>query len=264
MSYSQHAKYYNTCEPIAYTQHENCYQTPSINHSNNEAYCNIGIEKTKNIVLGYKESLKEAFSVFLPLGLFTFSGGVGVIQQRFVDQLKWVSNDEFVEMYALAQSLPGPIVCKVLTAISQRRHGFWISLLNLLLFIFPGFVCCLIFGWLMNNYSITAASPIWLINGESGLACAGVGLSAMSAWRVSLSIRKEKGRVRTFVLIMASIVFCVTLLETQLWVLPIMLIVGAIILSFKFNPIAEDMEASSVQDSPENGKSYKYLVMGIV
>ena len=62
-----------------------------------------------------KEKLKRMLSLFLTflkIGGFTFGGGyamIPLIQKAVVDNKKWVTDDDILEIIAIAESTPGPI-----------------------------------------------------------------------------------------------------------------------------------------------------------
>lgn len=52
----------------------------------------------------------EAFSTFSRIGLFTIGGGyamIPLIEAEVVDKKKWISKEEFIDIMAIAQSIPG-------------------------------------------------------------------------------------------------------------------------------------------------------------
>ena len=51
----------------------------------------------------------QSFLIFLKIGLFTIGGGYAMIPliEREIVKKNWMSKDEFMEMFALTQSLPG-------------------------------------------------------------------------------------------------------------------------------------------------------------
>lgn len=55
---------------------------------------------------------KELFWTFFKIGAFTFGGGyamVALLQNEFVEEKKWVTKEEFLDMVAIAESTPGPV-----------------------------------------------------------------------------------------------------------------------------------------------------------
>ena len=58
-----------------------------------------------------KKTCLHLFLQCLYLSAFTFGGGstiIALLQQRFVEKLKWIDKAEMLEMVTLAQSAPGP------------------------------------------------------------------------------------------------------------------------------------------------------------
>ena len=53
---------------------------------------------------------KELFWTFFKIGAFTFGGGyamVALLQNEFVEEKKWLTKEEFLDMVAIAESTPG-------------------------------------------------------------------------------------------------------------------------------------------------------------
>ena len=56
--------------------------------------------------------LRKLFFETLYLSAFTFGGGyviVSLLKKKFVDDLHWISEEEMLDLVAIAQSAPGPI-----------------------------------------------------------------------------------------------------------------------------------------------------------
>lgn len=88
----------------------------------------------------------ELFLVFFKLGAFTFGGGyamIPLIQNEVVNKRKWVKDEEFVDMLALAQSAPGPISLNTALFIGSKQMGFRGSLVAGLGLIIPSFIVIL-------------------------------------------------------------------------------------------------------------------------
>lgn len=53
--------------------------------------------------------LGKLFLTFAKIGAFTFGGGwamISIIEREVVDKQKWLKRDEFLDLLAVAQSLP--------------------------------------------------------------------------------------------------------------------------------------------------------------
>jgi chromate transporter len=68
-------------------------------------------------------SLRELFLAFNRLALQGFGGVLPVAQRELVERLRWLTKDEFVEMLAVSQVLPGPNVVNLALMFGDRRFG---------------------------------------------------------------------------------------------------------------------------------------------
>lgn len=71
--------------------------------------------------------LLELFLTFAKIGLFTFGGGyamISVIEHACVEQKKWITHEELMDMTVIAESTPGPIAINCATYVGFRRGGF--------------------------------------------------------------------------------------------------------------------------------------------
>ena len=52
------------------------------------------------------------FTTFFKIGAFTFGGGyamIPLIQREIVDKKQWATNEDLLDIIAIAESTPGPI-----------------------------------------------------------------------------------------------------------------------------------------------------------
>jgi chromate transporter len=66
------------------------------------------------------------FTTMLSISAFTFGGGfviVSLMKKRLVDELQWLSEEEMLDMTALAQSAPGPIAVNAAILVGRRVAG---------------------------------------------------------------------------------------------------------------------------------------------
>lgn len=68
-------------------------------------------------------SLTDLFWSFSLLALQGFGGVLAVVQRELVERKKWLSEQEFVEDWAVAQILPGPNVVNLSLMIGDRYFG---------------------------------------------------------------------------------------------------------------------------------------------
>lgn len=83
-----------------------------------------------------KKDLSFYWTLFLStftLSAFTFGGGyviVPLMQKRFVNELKWIDEEEMLDLVAIAQSAPGPIAVNTSIIIGYRMAGIRGALLS--------------------------------------------------------------------------------------------------------------------------------------
>ena len=68
----------------------------------------------------------ELFLSFARIGLFTFGGGYAMlplIHADVVEKKKWVSDDDMIDMLAIAESTPGPFAINAATFTGRRVAG---------------------------------------------------------------------------------------------------------------------------------------------
>lgn len=68
-------------------------------------------------------SLTDLFISFTVLALQGFGGVVAVVQRELVERKRWLTQDEFIEDWAVAQVMPGPNVVNLSMMIGARYFG---------------------------------------------------------------------------------------------------------------------------------------------
>jgi len=74
--------------------------------------------------LAQPSSRKELFVAFTLLALQGFGGVIAIAQRVLCEQRRWLTREQFVEILAVAQVLPGPNVCNVALMIGDRFFGW--------------------------------------------------------------------------------------------------------------------------------------------
>src|SRR6476469_6391008 len=69
------------------------------------------------------QSLTDLFISFTLLALQGFGGVLAVVQRELVDRKGWLTQDEFIEDWAVAQIMPGPNVVNLSMMIGGRYFG---------------------------------------------------------------------------------------------------------------------------------------------
>jgi chromate transporter len=68
-------------------------------------------------------SVSDLFISFTLLALQGFGGVLAVVQRELVEKKRWMTRDEFVEEWAVAQIMPGPNVVNLSLMVGGRYFG---------------------------------------------------------------------------------------------------------------------------------------------
>ncbi|MGX4641231.1 chromate transporter [Massilia sp. SYSU DXS3249] len=68
-------------------------------------------------------SLLDLFVAFTLLALQGFGGVLAVVQRELVERKRWLTQEEFIEDWAVAQIMPGPNVVNISMMIGARYFG---------------------------------------------------------------------------------------------------------------------------------------------
>ena len=74
--------------------------------------------------LARPSSRTDLFVSFSLLALQGFGGVLAVVQRELVENKRWMSREEFVEEWAVAQIMPGPNVINLSITLGARYFGF--------------------------------------------------------------------------------------------------------------------------------------------
>ena len=107
----------------------------------------------------------QLFSSFFKIGAFTFGGGwamISIIEREIVDKHHWIERDDFLDLLAIAQSLPGILVVNISTAVGDKLRGMKGSIVASLGTILPSFIIILLIAIFLtpdlikNNHVISS------------------------------------------------------------------------------------------------------------
>ena len=69
------------------------------------------------------ESLTDLFVSFTLLALQGFGGVLAIVQRELVERKRWMTREEFIEDWAVAQIMPGPNVVNLSLRVGGRYFG---------------------------------------------------------------------------------------------------------------------------------------------
>ena len=93
-----------------------------------------------------KGILLQLFLSFFKIGAFTFGGGwamISIIEKEIVDKHQWIGREEFLDLLAVAQSLPGILAVNISVAVGDKLRGRSGSVCAALGTILPSFLIIL-------------------------------------------------------------------------------------------------------------------------
>lgn len=148
--------------------------------------------------------LLELFIVFFKLGAFTIGGGIAMLpllQNTLTEEKKWFTREEFVDIVAVCQSLPGVVAINMATYVGYKKKGLLGSIVSTFGVTIPSFVLILLIA-----RGITALGDSGTVMGAmAGLRAAALGMVAVALIQLAPSALKNKwavlAAVSSFVLI---------------------------------------------------------------
>ena len=99
--------------------------------------------------------LLELFFTFARIGLFTFGGGyamISMIENQCVEQKKWITHDEMMNMTVIAESTPGPIAINCSTFAGYKKAGVLGAFAATLGMVIPSFVIIYLISMCLDNF----------------------------------------------------------------------------------------------------------------
>lgn len=143
----------------------------------------------------------ELFFTFFKIGLFTFGGGyamISLIEDICVEQKKWITHDQMMELTIVAESTPGPIAINCATYVGYLRCGLGGSTAATLGSVLPSFGIIFCISRFLDNFlEITL-----IANAFRGIKLA-VGLLILNAGMQMLQ-KMEKTRLSMSILVCAG------------------------------------------------------------
>ena len=119
------------------------------------------------------------FMTFVKIGLFTFGGGyamIPLIESICVEQKKWISHDEMMDVTVIAESTPGPIAINCATYVGYKQKGIFGAIASTFGVVLPSFIIIYLITMFLDDFlEIT-----WIANAFKGIRIA-VGILILDA-----------------------------------------------------------------------------------
>ena len=154
-----------------------------------------------------KIDLKLLWKLFLStlyLSAFTFGGGyviVTLMKSKFVDEYKWITEKEMLNITAIAQSAPGAIAVNAAIVVGFRLAGFIGVLVAVLGTIIPPFIIISLISLFYEVFRQNQMITLLLAGMEAGVAAVVVAVSV----EMALGVVKDKDTILTIMMVVAFI-----------------------------------------------------------
>lgn len=167
----------------------------------------------------------DIFRTFFTLGWVSFGGPaahIGYFRQAFVQKRGWLTDDEYAQIVALSQFLPGPGSSQVGFAIGYQRAGLFGACAAFLGFTLPSVMLMLLIA-LLSSQLLNQPLFLHIVHGLKLLA---VLVVADAAWGMYQNFCRQKLTI-LLCLVTAIALLCVPTLTTQMLVLIVAALFGA-------------------------------------
>lgn len=151
-----------------------------------------------------KKILIKLFITNLYLSAFTFGGGyviVTLMKNKYVDELKWIEENEIIDLIAIAQSAPGPIAVNGAIVVGFKLAGIKGAAVSILATIIPPFVILSIVSTFYELFKSNEVISLML----SGMQAAVGAIIASITYDMAINVVKEKQFILIIIMIISFV-----------------------------------------------------------
>lgn len=183
---------------------------------------NVELQKGRQ---GRMKRLLEIGMVSTRLGLTSFGGPIahlGYFHEEYVRRRKWLNEQQYAELVALCQFLPGPASSQVGIGIGVMRAGILGGIVSFLGFTLPSVIALMIFALIVQQVSVEGTG--WL----HGLKLVAVAIVAQAILGMAPKLTPDLKRKAIALLAMVAVLLWQTV-YTQLIVIALAGLIGYIV-----------------------------------
>lgn len=171
---------------------------------------------------------KELFIAFFRASMLGFGGGpstIPLVKKEVVDIFKFMSDDEFTEILAIGNTLPGPIITKMAGYIGYRVGGALGLVNTILATVIPSALLIIVFLTALNEYK-----DLPFIQGMTrGVMPVIAVMMAVLTWDYLKKAQKSLGfKVAAFIFVVAFIAIILLGLHPAIIILALLLLALAL------------------------------------
>lgn len=177
-------------------------------------------------------TLTELFLCFAKIGMFTFGGGyamIALIENACVEQKKWLTHEEMMDITVIAESTPGPIAINAATYVGYKRAGVIGALVATVGIVLPSFTIIFLISMFLEQFmEITV-----IANAFRGIKI-GVGLLIFDAGLNMLKKMPAKKLSRGLMAFGLVVMFCINLFSVRISSVLVMLTAAVVSVAVYF------------------------------
>lgn len=166
--------------------------------------------------LNQPRSKTDLFISFTLLALQGFGGVLAIVQRELVEKKRWMTREQFVEDWAVAQIMPGPNVINLALMIGDRHFGLAGALAGVAGMLAAPTVVVLFMAWAFGTVSDAA----WAQGALRGMGAVSAGLIAGTGLKLMSALKSNPMRLPACTVLAVTCFAGVALLRLPLvWVL---------------------------------------------
>ncbi|GJI91150.1 chromate transporter [Duganella hordei] len=132
-------------------------------------------------------SLLDLFLSFTILALQGFGGVLAVVQREMVERKRWLTQEEFIEEWAVAQIMPGPNVVNLSLMIGSRYYGLRGGLVALAGMLTVPLLLVLVLAVLHSHF----AHHVGVAGALRGMAAVSAGMIAATGLKLASALTRH-------------------------------------------------------------------------
>ncbi len=151
-----------------------------------------------------KSIYRKLFSSTFYISAFTFGGGYVIIplmKKKFVEGLKWIEEDEMLNLIAIAQSSPGPIAVNTSILIGYNVAGLVGALVSLWATILPPMITLSVISMFYSAFIKNAVISAIMKGMQAGVAA----VITDAVLNLGSNVAKKKELISVLIMLIAFI-----------------------------------------------------------
>ena len=163
-------------------------------------------ENKENKENNKKPSWYTMFFSFFYIGLVTIGGGLAmlpIMEEEFVNKRKFLTKDEIIDIFALAQSIPGVIAVNSSLLTGFKVAGIFGGIMASIGVMMPSFIIILMIAPIFERFQ----NAEYVHKAFLGIRGAIAGLILLSAFGMGKQVMKDKFTTFLFILSFILVVF---------------------------------------------------------